>query len=128
MSHHFGSTWSAHQQKQHHCAHKDADVGNLALIWSARLPWFDSQRDEISVWWVYCGSYPALCYLRCYLVMSAALDHFLPIVTRPDYLSVQVITVHLLPPLPVSDHRRAAPSPLLSACRWRWDQPPRSGA
>lgn len=86
---------------------------------------------KLEVWWVYCqrsGSYPALCYLRCYLVKSAALDHFLPIVTRLDYLSMQVITVHLLSPLPVSDHRRAPPSRLLSACRWRWDNQPCSSA
>lgn len=132
MSHHFESTWSAHKQKQHHRTHKDTDDGNLALIWGARLPSFDRVKEmKLEVWWVYCqqsGSYPALCYLRCYLVKSAALDHFLPIVTRLDYLSMQVITVHLLSPLPVSDHRRAPPSRLLSACRWRSDNQPCSSA
>lgn len=47
MSHRFESTWSAHKQKQHNCTHKATDVGNSALIWSARLSSFDSQRVEI---------------------------------------------------------------------------------
>lgn len=76
------------------------------------------------------GSYAQLVdFSKCWLMSAASVSavrrHFLLIVMRLDYLSTQVITVHLPSPLPVSDHSgpSSALVALFSAYRQGWTVP-----
>lgn len=64
------------------------------------------------------------CIVDLYFFCDASLGHsaaplrafLLIVIMRFDYLSTQVITVHLLPPLPVSDHSGPSSAPPPHPC------------
>lgn len=127
MSHHFESTWSGHKQK----GAQQRTKRNFSPLSGQRGPLLLPQRAEGETQPpLIAGSYAQFidfskCWLMSAASVSAVRHHFLLIVMRLDYLSTQVITVHLLSPLPVSDHRGPSSTQvaLFSAYRWGWTVP-----
>lgn len=112
MSHHFETTWNAQTKLLQ--PHTRWDFFHLSGVWA--FPCAIASKSSNKKIWLLLDTGSHTRVSKCCLVLcsprsgSAVIVDFLLIVMWFDCLSTQVITVHLLSLLPMSDHSWVPPS------------------